>query len=349
MASSTSKQLREYLQEQQKPFVLDVYLSERQIMLNKKQKRPCGYDLNKRRIMQARKILKLLLLKFSRSGQNQSVSSCQEAQKHEPALKTVGKPQQIGEIKWLPKVSSSVADREYFRCNVKDPPCYENHASLHPKTSQSLTHSSVKQKAAADINLQWECEEENEQLSPVSVQKELPSINKGCHFPAKQEEEDASASSTVLSNVEEDSLLSAFLCDLLTKSLIEKKSLAGFRELKEMIVPAFSQHLKNRRVLWQNRQLLFDCVNEAIEVYRSKNRKKQYDQELIGLNELGKIICDQICSCGKHNADEQINIDVTSIVEDGSYLQQLNRRIGMEIGDAILNEIIQEVIDLSFQ
>jgi len=146
MASSTSKQLREYLQEQQKPFVLDVYLSERQIMLNKKQKRPCGYDLNKRRIMQARKILKLLLLKFTRSGQNQSVSSCQKAQKHEPVLKTVGKPQQIGEMKWLPKVGSSVADREYFRCNVKDPPCYENHASLHPKTSQALTHSSVKQK-----------------------------------------------------------------------------------------------------------------------------------------------------------------------------------------------------------
>ncbi|KAJ6964989.1 hypothetical protein NC652_003030 [Populus alba x Populus x berolinensis] len=350
MASSTSKQLREYLQEQQKPFVLDVYLSERQIMLNKKQKRPCGNDLNKRRIMQARKILKLLLLKFSRSGRNQSVSSCQKAQKHEPVLKTVGKPQQIGEMKWLPKVSSSVADREYFRCNVKDPPCYENHASLHPKTSQALTHSSVKQKAAAGINLQWIRKEENEQLSPVSVQKELPSINKGCHFPAKQEEEDASASSTVLStNAEEDSLLSAFLCDLLTKSLIEKKSLAGFTELQEMIVPAFSQHLKNRRVLWQNRQLLFDCVNEAIEVYRSKNRKKQYDQELIGLNELGKIICDQICSCGKQNADEQINIDVTSVVEDGSYLQQLNRRIGIEIGDAILNEIIQEVIDLSFQ
>lgn len=321
-------------------------------MLNKKQKRPCGNDLNKRRVMQARKILKLLLLKFSRSGQNQSVSSCQKAQKHEPVLKTVGKPQQIGEIKWLPKVSSSVADREYFRCNVKDPSCYENHASLHPKTSQALTHSSVKQKAAAGINLQWECKEENEQLSPVSVQKELPSINKGCHFPAKQEEEeDASASSTVLStNVEEDYLLSAFLCDLLTKSLIEKKSPAGFTELQEMIVPAFSQHLKNRRVLWQNRQLLFYCVNEAIEVYRSKNRKKQYDQELIGLNELGKIICDQICSCGKQNADEQINIDVTSIVEDGgSYLQQLSRRIGIEIGDAILNEIIQEVIDLSFQ
>jgi hypothetical protein len=33
--------------------------------------------------------------------------------------------------------------------------------------------------AAADINLQWECKEENELLSPVSVQKELPSINKG--------------------------------------------------------------------------------------------------------------------------------------------------------------------------
>ncbi|KAJ6754872.1 DUF4378 DOMAIN PROTEIN [Salix purpurea] len=351
MASSTSKQLWEYLQEQQKPFVLDLYLLERQMVLNKKQKRPRGYDLNKRRFIQARKILKVLLLKFTRISRNQSVSSCQKAQKHEPVSKTVEKPRQFGEMKWLPKVSSSVAVRESFRCNVKDLSCYENHASLHPKISQALTHSSAKQKAAAGINLQWECKEENKQLGPVSVQKELPSINKVCQFPAKQEEEDASPSSTVLSaNMEEDSLFSAFLCDLLTESLIEKQTLCGFTELQEMIVPAFSRHLKNRRVIWQNMQLLFDCVNEAIEVYRRKNRKKQCSKELIDLKELGKIICDQICLWGKQNADEQINIDVTSIVEDGYYLQQrLSRRIGIEIGDAILNEIIQEVIDLSFQ
>ena len=146
MASSTSKQLWEYLQEQQKPFVLDLYLLERQMMLNKKQKRPCGYDLNKRRIIQARKILKVLLLKFTRISRNQSVSSFQNSQKYEPVLKTVKKPQQIGEMKWLPKVSSSVAVRESFRYNVKDSSCYENHASLHPKISQALTHSSVKQK-----------------------------------------------------------------------------------------------------------------------------------------------------------------------------------------------------------
>ncbi|KAG5254070.1 DUF4378 domain-containing protein [Salix suchowensis] len=332
MASSTSKQLWEYLQEQQKPFVLDLYLLERQMVLNKKQKRPRGYDLNKRRFIQARKILKVLLLKFTRISRNQSVSSCQKAQKHEPVLKTVEKPRQFGEMKWLPKVSSSVAVRESFRCNVKDSSCYENHASLHPKISQALTHSSCcRHKSSMGI------QGRDKQLSQVSVQKELPSINKGCHFPAKQEEEDASASSTVLSaNMEEDSLFSAFLCDLLTESLIEKQTLGGFTELQEMIVPAFSRHLKNRRVIWQNMQLLFDCVNEAIEVYRRKNRKKQCSKELIDLKELGKIICDQICSWGKQNADEQINIDVTSIVEDGYYLQQqLSRRIGIEIGDAI--------------
>jgi len=137
-------------------------------------------------------------------------------------------------------------------------------------------------------------------------------------------------------------MLSAFLCDLLVKSLIEKHSLAGFAELQEVVGPAFSQHLKNNRVLRQNMQLLFDCVNEAIEVHRRMHRRKQHAQEFIGLQEFGKIICEQICSWGKQ-ATEQININVSSTVEYGCYLQQ---RIGIEIGDAILNEVIQEVLDL---
>jgi hypothetical protein len=151
MASSSSKQLWEYLQEQQKPFVLDAYLSERKIMLNKKQKRPRSYDLNKRRIEQTRKILKLLLLKFTRTSQNQPVSSCHKAQKHVPVSKTIEKPRQFGEIEWLPTGSSSVAVRESFRCNVKDSHFYENHASHRPKTSQPLTHSSLKQKVHIKI------------------------------------------------------------------------------------------------------------------------------------------------------------------------------------------------------
>ncbi|KAJ6896185.1 hypothetical protein NC651_022416 [Populus alba x Populus x berolinensis] len=290
--ASSSKQLWEYLQEQQKPFVLDAYLSERKIMLNKKQKRPRSYDFNKRRIEQTTKILKLLLLKFTRTSQNQPVSSFHKAQKHDPVSKTIEKPQQFGEIEWLPAGSSSVAVRESFRCNVKDSRFYENHASHRPKTSQSLTHSILKQKAAADTNFKWECKEENEQLSPVSVLNELPSINKVCRFLPKQEGKAASASSTVLSrNAEEDNMLSAFLCDLLIKSLIEKHSLAGFAELQEVVGPAFSQHLKNNRVLRQNMQLLFDCVNEAMEVHRRMHRRKLHAQEFIGLQELGKIIC----------------------------------------------------------
>ncbi|CAK7330227.1 unnamed protein product [Dovyalis caffra] len=350
-SSSSSKQLWEHLQEQQKPFVLDAYLSERKIMMNKKQKRPCSYDLNKRRITQTRKNLKLLLLKLTCTSQyGQSVSSCHKAQKHELVLEAIQKPQQIGEMKWLPKVSSSVAVGESFRCSDKESPCYENHASLHSKTSQALTHGSLKQKqAAADINLQREFNEQNEQHSPVSVLNELPSIKEVHRFPPKQEE-DASASSTVLSiNAEDDSIISAFLWDLLIKSLIENQSLSSFTELREMIGPAFSQHLRNERILQQSTKLIFDCVHEAIEVHRRKNRRKQHGQEFIGPQELGKIICEQICSWGKQNAAEQINIDVSSTVEDGCYLQQLNRRIGIEIGDTILNEIIQELIDLLFQ
>lgn len=167
------------------------------------------------------------------------------------------------------------------------------------------------------------------------------------HFQPNHEEDGASTSSTILSkNTEEGCVLSAFLWELLIKSPIEKQSDA---ELQEIIGPGVSQHLKNKRVLQQSKQLLFDCANEAIETRERKNRRKKHVQEFKDLQELGKNICEQICSWGKQNEAQTVNFNVSSTIEDWDYLQQLNRKIGIEIGDAIMNEIIQEIIDLFLQ
>lgn len=150
-----------------------------------------------------------------------------------------------------------------------------------------------------------------------------------CQFPITQKEEDAPASSTVSSrNAGEDTILSAFLWDLLVKSLIEKQNLAGFAELQEIIGPAnIHVDLKNKIVLRQSMQLLFDCVNEAMETHKS-NRRKKHSQDLIGVQELGKIICEQILSGGQQNVAKQIKLDVYSSLEDGHHLKQLTRKMG---------------------
>lgn len=62
------------------------------------------------------------------------------------------------------------------------------------------------------------------------------------------------------------------------------------------------------------------------------------------LEELGKIICEKICPWGNQNGAQHLNFDVSSIIEEWDDVQKLHRKIERDIGDAIMDEIIQEII-----
>uniref|UniRef100_A0A2P2J5H7 Uncharacterized protein LOC105129784 isoform X1 n=1 Tax=Rhizophora mucronata TaxID=61149 RepID=A0A2P2J5H7_RHIMU len=154
MAATTSKSLGEHLQEQQKPFVLDIYLSERRRMLNKNPYRPCSCSLNKRRILCTKKILKLVFYKFTCTSQSQKVSSCHQAHKLQPVSRIIEKSKGIRGTNRFPKLSmsSSAAFPASLKCAVRDSPCHENRASLLARISRALKHGSMKEKEVHKLN-----------------------------------------------------------------------------------------------------------------------------------------------------------------------------------------------------
>lgn len=143
MASSSSKQLWEHLQEQQKPFMLDVYLSEKRVMLNKESNRTCRNELTKKKYLHITRMLKLILHKLTCRSHSRQVSSSHKAHNHELISKTIKKPRQIGGTKWFSKESGSVSSCASSKFSVKYLPRYENHASLLERTSQALNHRNL--------------------------------------------------------------------------------------------------------------------------------------------------------------------------------------------------------------
>ncbi|KAG6648840.1 hypothetical protein CIPAW_07G172200 [Carya illinoinensis] len=101
-------------------------------------------------------------------------------------------------------------------------------------------------------------------------------------------------------------------------------------------------------LLQQTKQLLFDCVREAMETHVRRERGKQHHKELLGPEELGRLICERMRLWGKQAGDETntnyfLDLDSDS-VDEWRTLEQQKRKIALEIGDAILEEIQTEIV-----
>ncbi|KAG6705350.1 hypothetical protein I3842_07G174700 [Carya illinoinensis] len=91
-------------------------------------------------------------------------------------------------------------------------------------------------------------------------------------------------------------------------------------------------------LLQQTKQLLFDCVREAMETHVRRERGKQHHKELLGPEELGGS------SAGDEtNTNYFLDLDSDS-VDEWRTLEQQKRKIALEIGDAILEEIQTEIV-----
>ncbi|KAF8377671.1 hypothetical protein HHK36_031055 [Tetracentron sinense] len=251
---------------------------------------------------------------------------------------------------------SSVSRMTVFKsCSESDtgeesPSSQKNHiSSTSAETFQALKLCNQrKQKAATDRKHQRGCMEDSKQLSPVSV-LELPSDEEQ-HCPRTRQEETPSASSFILlKKVTEDSIFSASMWELLIQSPIEKQSCVEFAELQDIIGSSSSQYLKTKRGLMQPKHLLSDGIREAVETYGRKGIRRRLLQGCLGPEELGKHICEKICSWGKQygnatNITQLINSDISVSLQEWSDFQPVIMEIGMEIGNAILEEIRNEII-----
>lgn len=144
-----------------------------------------------------------------------------------------------------------------------------------------------------------------------------------------------------------DSTVSSSLWESLINSSIVKMSHVGFAKLKGITWTASSQYLRNKRHLQQRKQLLFDSVKEPLKTLGRKGDRDRFAQEVSNPEDMEKIIREQTGDLT--NMIHRMNFDFSSTSEDWSDLQRLERRIGVEIGDAIMDEFVKEIVDLFLQ
>ncbi|KAF8404844.1 hypothetical protein HHK36_009733 [Tetracentron sinense] len=372
------RRLGELLEEQQEPFKLSVYLSERGCLkksLNsvgrigccpdnsgKNLKRPSRNGLNKQRkgIPQCSKILRSVLDKLVSANESQKLSNWDSRAYKNGWVSEMGRrTDQVIESHRFSSASSMTVLDSSSESSIEEETTSSEQNRISSSSASSFGAMKAcnlrREEAATDRKLQWGCMEDSKILSPVSV-LEVQSdeeTDQYSHRPSHQQETPSSSSFVMPKIVKEESILSASLSELLIKSLIEKQGCNGVSELQDLIGYG-SRYLKTKRVLQQTRQLLFDCVREAVEIHGRNGKRRQYVREFLGPEELGKIICEKICSWGKQSGDvtnitQMINSDFSISIEEWSDFQPQMREIGMEIGDAILedirNEIVTDMID----
>lgn len=140
--------------------------------------------------------------------------------------------------------------------------------------------------------------------------------------------------------VPEDSILSATLWELLLYSAATEKTsgIETAAELQDIVTsnPA-SQLLISKRVIHQTKQLLFDCVREVVEAHSKQGR--HMDSE-----EAGRVICEKEATGEEANLSNLLNSDYLFSAAEWRDLKPQKQLIGAEIGDLVLEEVINEVL-----
>ncbi|XP_038715341.1 uncharacterized protein LOC120008994 isoform X1 [Tripterygium wilfordii] len=354
MATSTSLKpvkLGEFLKEEQEPFVLEDYLTEKRLQRNnsarKSLKRSCSSDSNKIRRKSNSHCPKVLRGVYNKLT---SINLRLVIRKPDNGEGKFGVPTtaQVAESDNFSTASSSTVFNSCSASDEEETPTSlrEDHTLCTAETSQPKKPYSGKQDVIGK-KLLWGCN--SMQLSPVSVLAEGSFHGASPHHhnkPAKKDFSTKKQDNSSKTKITEEAILSASIWKFFIHSEQQKPSCKGVQSSSS------SQLLKSKKVLQPKRQLLFDCVREIIKTHVSKmqGRHKQY----LGYEELGKLICDKIKLWEKLSADETnllqlLDFEFQGSAQEWSNFEQQRRYIGLKIADAIFeetkNEIVVEIVD----
>ncbi|XP_068655292.1 uncharacterized protein [Aristolochia californica] len=348
MASGYSRgplrQFRELLQEQQDPFLLDVYLlekrhsrkssdSESDINNCLKSKRLNSNRLRNRKEKALRKcyaVLRSVLSKFGdgsggrrpESGRKYSVegrcsnSSCASGVRRETAFQDEDR---------IPSANSkslflSCSEGDMEEC-LTGPTAFIRISAGHRIGCLKL-HSSK-----AQARNQWRSMLHCKQRSPVSV-LEVPSDDE----PASSHSEE-----------QEGSLLSATQLEYLVQKIADK---IGLQISEDQELPGFSssQTMTTKRLLQQTKKLLLDYIREAQQIYMKKTRLNSHAYTAAEM--LEKIICDQIRSWtnAAPNSKQLARADYFNSSAEWLQPESYIKEIGIKIADAIFEQTIDEAV-----
>lgn len=360
MASSTitkpSKQLGELLQQQQEPFVLDLYLIERRYVkkgLNFNSESGFGgcngnsNKFSKKGPPRCFKILRAVLNKFARNSDRRKTKT------REGKFSVNG--QEVAKQDWFSSVSSTTLFNSFSESVRDDSP--SNSTAAETLEAMRLSNMTVEEVSAGG-EFQCQFTANTKQHSPVSVLEQLPSSKLNVRTRRDQENE---ATCTVilpnkLINEDADSMFSASLCELHFHSDSQKQIMrnsSGIRNNPMELMGSNNsspQFQKSKSMLQQTRRLLFDCVREIVESHAKEESVKKCHQGFLGPEEVGKLLWEKMKVWGKKVGDETNNmtyllgLDSFDSAQEWFCFDQEKREICSEIGDSIAEKIVNEFV-----
>ncbi|XP_022766438.1 uncharacterized protein LOC111311329 [Durio zibethinus] len=356
-ASKPARQLGELLQEQQEPFVLEVYLSERRCVRKnlisganfigchgnsgKFLKKSGSQNKSKKGIPNFPKVLKVVpCSKFFAIKGSRTKNSDDDGK-----LSVTEMDRNNQETAEPDRFSSASSTTVYNSCSdsdIDEPSMFTDNSKSNLKL-----HREREKKAAADTKFQWSCMEDSKQHSPQSVLEEISSTSTGSPLDKTRRVSTTRQKSFFLPKlITEDSILSASLWNLLLQTTPDKSSCAGLSELQEPDRSNSSQFSISKRVLQQTKQLLFDCARELVD---KNHEKEQKGKKFLGPEEMGKVICEKIKGWGKRCGDESnimqlLELDVMDSSQEWNGFESQKKDMVLVIGNAIAEEITTEVV-----
>ncbi|XP_057469242.1 uncharacterized protein LOC130758375 [Actinidia eriantha] len=339
MASSKpaiAKQLGELLQEQQEPFILEIYLLERGYLKNVNPntgsrccssisssflKSSAGLGLSRRRkvIPNCSKIVKAVFNKLVSVSSNQKLKNSASGKGNFSVW-----DQEKAESDRFSSASSTTV---FNSCSESDA---EDGVSA---TEDSCLASKLailnEKKRWLQRKLQWRSrEEDSKELSSVSVLEDIPSNEDSPRHDNRQRNAKT-----------RDSIHAVSFSKFIFQTSVDEPK--GYDHS--------SQYVIDRRALQQSKQPLFDCVRELVGTGGWKNGRRQQSVEFPGAEELVKLLYEDIRTWSKLSGNEtntthMLNSNFMAPVGEWSDFETQTREISAEIGDAILEDISKAIV-----
>ncbi|KAK9097128.1 hypothetical protein Sjap_022625 [Stephania japonica] len=361
--SESPKLLGELLQEQQEPFLLDVFLYERGYSKKgihskgrsdennssnciSKEARDSGLT-RKDGIPHCPKVLKSMVKKIISANYEQKTKSNCNGGVKDGRLEEVCS---VGESDEFASASSTTVFDTESDEGDKSPSLPQQNLpfSTSATNSPALKIHDLREQKIMDRVQQWNCMEETKQHSPVSV-LELPFDQVTFCSRRNKKNKPSTSKFRLPEEAIEDSIFSAAIGELFRHSTVETRQRFG-TEKAQKLMNSSSQKLKTKTAIVQTQQLLFDCVIEAVEKTAKKDNRKRL-QELLEAEKIDKFIDDHgITLWGRQlspnlpNVTQLINSNFMNGRVEGREIMLQVKKIGLQIEDAIWEDMKNEIV-----
>ncbi|XP_021728457.1 uncharacterized protein LOC110695547 [Chenopodium quinoa] len=340
------RRLSELLNEQQEPFVLEIYLRERGYRIRKSLELESGYT--------GCSTTSNYNVKNSSSKQNSKKSSNYHVPSKSSSISSIARSlvnklvskkgrrtraTKENEVEPTNKYSSNSGSTTVSNYTWFEGGTDGDTISISSPAQNETTRDD---KSASDrLMIEWRNVEDNKQCSPDSVLDELD-FEAIPVYNAKKPQERTPVESRIRfqRNVSEDAIVSASLWELLVHFRNKPKQ-QGRRK-------PFPEYMNSKKALQHNRQLMFDCVREAVESGKQQNNSNRENGLKMGPEEIGKFICRNLKEWGKLSADKTnikqiLKMDLLGDDEWGGF-EVWKREIVAEIGNCIFDDITEHII-----